>query len=91
MGLIKSFGFEPIDLGGLVTGGRLQQAGGPLAGRDSSISATTELIGKSPMRGAMINAFGEPKKCSSLSTCRNQWDRPPAKCWWCRVHADQHE
>jgi len=33
-GLIKSFGFEPIDLGGLVTGGRLQQAGGPLAGRD---------------------------------------------------------
>ena len=33
-GLIKSFGFEPIDLGGLVTGGRLQQAGGPLSGRD---------------------------------------------------------
>jgi len=33
-GLIESFGFYPIDLGGLVTGGRLQQAGGPLAGRD---------------------------------------------------------
>ena len=33
-GLIKSFGFEPIDLGGLVTGGRLQEAGGPLAGHD---------------------------------------------------------
>ena len=33
-GLIKSFGFEPIDLGNLVTGGRLQQAGGPLAGHD---------------------------------------------------------
>ena len=33
-GLIESFGFEPIDLGGLVTGGRLQQAGGPLAGHD---------------------------------------------------------
>jgi predicted dinucleotide-binding enzyme len=33
-GLIKSFGFEPIDLGDLVTGGRLQQAGGPLAGHD---------------------------------------------------------
>ena len=32
--LIESFGFEPIDLGGLVTGGRLQQPGGPLAGRD---------------------------------------------------------
>jgi predicted dinucleotide-binding enzyme len=32
--LIRSFGFEPIDLGGLVAGGRLQQAGGPLAGRD---------------------------------------------------------
>jgi len=32
--LIESFGFQAIDLGGLVTGGRLQQAGGPLAGRD---------------------------------------------------------
>ena len=32
--LIMGFGFESIDLGGLVTGGRLQQAGGPLAGRD---------------------------------------------------------
>ena len=35
--LIKSFGFEPIDLGGLVTGGRLQQAGGPLAGLDLTV------------------------------------------------------
>jgi 8-hydroxy-5-deazaflavin:NADPH oxidoreductase len=33
-GLIVSFGFTPIHLGGLVVGGRLQQAGGPLAGRD---------------------------------------------------------
>src|SRR5882672_711003 len=32
--LIESFGFTAIDLGGLATGGRLQQAGGPLAGRD---------------------------------------------------------
>ena len=32
--LIESFGFVPVYLGGLVTGGRLQQAGGPLAGRD---------------------------------------------------------
>ena len=32
--LIESFGFAPIYLGGLVIGGRLQQAGGPLAGRD---------------------------------------------------------
>ena len=32
--LIESFGFVAIDLGGLATGGRLQQAGGPLAGRD---------------------------------------------------------
>jgi 8-hydroxy-5-deazaflavin:NADPH oxidoreductase len=32
--LIASFGFAPIHLGGLVTGGRMQQAGGPLAGRD---------------------------------------------------------
>jgi predicted dinucleotide-binding enzyme len=32
--LIASFGFAPIHLGGLVVGGRMQQAGGPLAGRD---------------------------------------------------------
>jgi 8-hydroxy-5-deazaflavin:NADPH oxidoreductase len=32
--LIESFGFVAIDLGGLAAGGRLQQAGGPLAGRD---------------------------------------------------------
>jgi 8-hydroxy-5-deazaflavin:NADPH oxidoreductase len=32
--LIESFGFTAIDLGGLATGGRLQQAGGSLAGRD---------------------------------------------------------
>ena len=32
--LIKGFGFESIYFGGLLTGGRLQQAGGPLAGRD---------------------------------------------------------
>src|SRR5713101_7849730 len=32
--LIESFGFTAIDLGGLATAGRLQQAGGPLAGRD---------------------------------------------------------
>lgn len=32
--LIESFGFAAIDLGALVAGGRLQQAGGPIAGRD---------------------------------------------------------
>ena len=32
--VIESFGFVPVYLGGLTTGGRLQQAGGPLAGRD---------------------------------------------------------
>jgi predicted dinucleotide-binding enzyme len=32
--LITKFGFMAIDLGGLVTGGRMQQAGGPLAGLD---------------------------------------------------------
>jgi predicted dinucleotide-binding enzyme len=32
--LIASFGFAPVHLGGLVVGGRMQQAGGPLAGRD---------------------------------------------------------
>ena len=37
--LIGSFGFAAIDLGGLVTGGRIQQAGGPLAGLDLFIPA----------------------------------------------------
>ena len=37
--LIGSFGFAAIDLGGLVTGGRIQQAGGPLAGLDLFIAA----------------------------------------------------
>src|SRR5258708_40323941 len=32
--LIASFGFAPIHLGGLKSSGRMQQAGGPLAGRD---------------------------------------------------------
>ncbi len=32
--LIASFGFAPIHLGDLAVGGRMQQAGGPLAGRD---------------------------------------------------------
>ena len=32
--LVTKFGFVAIDLGGLVTGGRMQQAGGPLAGLD---------------------------------------------------------
>lgn len=32
--LVVSFGFAVADLGNLETGGRLQQAGGPLAGRD---------------------------------------------------------
>jgi hypothetical protein len=31
---IEGFGFVAVYLGGLATGGRLQQAGGPLAGRD---------------------------------------------------------
>ena len=37
--LIESFGFAAIDLGGLVTGGRIQQAGGPLASLDLFVSA----------------------------------------------------
>jgi predicted dinucleotide-binding enzyme len=38
-GLIESFGFAAIDLGDLVIGGRIQQAGGPLAGLDLFIGA----------------------------------------------------
>jgi 8-hydroxy-5-deazaflavin:NADPH oxidoreductase len=30
--LFESAGFSPIDLGGLVTGGKMQQVGGPLSG-----------------------------------------------------------
>ena len=37
--LIESFGFAAFDLGSLVTGGRIQQAGGPLAGLDLFIAA----------------------------------------------------
>ena len=37
--LIESFGFAAFDLGGIVTGGRIQQAGGPLAGLDLFIAA----------------------------------------------------
>src|SRR6267142_552349 len=37
--LIESFGFAAIDLGGLIIGGRIQQAGGPLAGLDLFIAA----------------------------------------------------
>jgi 8-hydroxy-5-deazaflavin:NADPH oxidoreductase len=33
-GLVRELGFYPVDLGGLVVGGRMQQAGGPLAGMD---------------------------------------------------------
>jgi 8-hydroxy-5-deazaflavin:NADPH oxidoreductase len=32
--LLQSFGFATVDLGGLHAGGRLQQVGGPIAGRD---------------------------------------------------------
>lgn len=34
IGLVNAFGYAPVDLGGLVAGGRMQQAGGPIAGRD---------------------------------------------------------
>ncbi|WP_206996214.1 NADPH-dependent F420 reductase [Trinickia mobilis] len=34
IGLVEQFGYASVDLGGLVAGGRMQQAGGPIAGRD---------------------------------------------------------
>lgn len=34
LGLVNDFGYAPVDLGGLVSGGRMQQAGGPIAGHD---------------------------------------------------------
>ena len=34
IGLVSDFGYAPVDLGGLVSGGRMQQAGGPIAGHD---------------------------------------------------------
>ena len=39
--LIVSFGFAVIDLGTLRNGGRMQQAGGPLAGQDLLLARTT--------------------------------------------------
>ena len=33
-GLVNDFGYASVDLGGLVSGGRMQQAGGPIAGHD---------------------------------------------------------
>src|ERR1700751_1710651 len=38
-GLIESFCFAAIDFGGLAIGGRIQQAGGPLAGLDLFVAA----------------------------------------------------
>lgn len=38
-GLIEGFGYAAVDLGGLVAGGRLQQAGGPIAGHDWVIAS----------------------------------------------------
>jgi predicted dinucleotide-binding enzyme len=37
-GLLQSFGFATVDLGDLHIGGRLQQVGGPIAGRDFLVS-----------------------------------------------------
>ncbi|WP_341317671.1 NAD(P)-binding domain-containing protein [Paraburkholderia sp. IMGN_8] len=34
IGLVNEFGYAAVDLGGLVAGGRMQQAGGPIAGLD---------------------------------------------------------
>jgi predicted dinucleotide-binding enzyme len=34
IGLVNDFGYAPVDLGGLVSGGRMQRAGGPIAGHD---------------------------------------------------------
>ena len=34
IGLVNDFGYAPVDLGSLVSGGRMQQAGGPIAGHD---------------------------------------------------------
>ncbi|QVN20967.1 NADPH-dependent F420 reductase [Burkholderia pyrrocinia] len=34
IGLVNDFGYASVDLGGLVSGGRIQQAGGPIAGHD---------------------------------------------------------
>lgn len=44
-GLIEALGFAVIDLGGLEDGGRLQQGGGPLAGKDLLLFADWHLNG----------------------------------------------
>jgi 8-hydroxy-5-deazaflavin:NADPH oxidoreductase len=44
-GLIESFGYAVIDLGGLEDGGRMQQGDGPLAGKDLLLFADWRLNG----------------------------------------------
>ena len=46
--LISTMGFAPIDLGGLATGGRLQQAGQPLAARNLLLTNDPSHAGKTP-------------------------------------------
>jgi predicted dinucleotide-binding enzyme len=41
-GLAAAFGFATVDLGGLVQGGRLQQAGKPLAGLNLLLTNPTD-------------------------------------------------
>src|ERR1700751_3770748 len=71
--LIESFGFTAIDLGDLATGGRLQQAGGPLAGRD--LVKFDDHYGQGAERRALrIRAVGEPGVVLKLADLRE----PPA-------------
>ena len=44
-GLIEAMGYAAIDLGGLEDGGRMQQSGGPLAGKDLLMLADWHLGG----------------------------------------------
>src|SRR5207247_1561074 len=57
--LVESFAFTVIDLGDLATGGRLQQAGGPLAGR-ALVEFGHHYHGRRRMRAVQIRTFGEP-------------------------------
>jgi len=77
--LIESFGFTAIDLGGLATGGRLQQAGGRLPVATSSNSAITNTGGAEcvPCK-SQLSASRESS--SSLPTFPNLQHRPPARC-----------
>ena len=89
--LIESFGFTAIDLGGLATGGRLQQAGVRSPVATSSNSAITN-TGGAECAPCKSRTFGEPGIVLELAdpSRTSSTDRRPGADR-CRACADQRE